>query len=293
MLTKNFTSFSQFIKLLSEEIHPELRGLLDKPLSGFQGKSKRLELIRKIKDLTSRGEKTGVESNMPKGSARAYIPHSDPHEVVIDNQSVPMKIGTKVAIKSKLDPHRWDRNGPTLGEMQNDVELDVANDDYRVLHHHATIPGRFSTNTTHPILPPLIERDPKNSWATVGHVDTISRPQFRRLTVTPEFPKGISHQDFYNTLYRDHARNNGRYWERGEAEEKRLDELEHHPLVSSFLDYQGNTGHPPNDYYNIGNLGSWTHPVTGRKYIVARDHGFSSSVASHYSAARETMNKYK
>jgi hypothetical protein len=56
-------------------------------------------------------------------------------------------------------------------------------------------------------------------------------------------------------------------------------------MVQHFMDYHGNTGNPTHDYMQIGNLGAWKHPLTGKEHIVARDHGFSTEVASAYKSA--------
>jgi len=49
---------------------------------------------------------------------------------------------------------------------------------------------------------------------------------------------------------------------------------------------------PPHDYGNIKNLGAWTHPGTGQKHIVARDHGFSENVMKAYRRANEKKYKF-
>ena len=37
----------------------------------------------------------------------------------------------------------------------------------------------------------------------------------------------------------------------------------------------------------MGNMGVWTHPVSGEQHIVARDHGFNEDVMKAYKEARQ------
>jgi len=66
-----------------------------------------------------------------------------------------------------------------------------------------------------------------------------------------------------------------------------MDNYEQHPLIQKFLDHQRTFGMPPHDYAQIKNMGTWHHPVTGEKHIVARDHGYSSTVMEAYHDARQ------
>ena len=283
--------FKDFISnLIVESLHPELQSIVDGTAYNKKG-SMQHRLAKKIIELRSRGETTGIEGNMPKGSSRAYLKHADPEHVNIDGVETTMPVGTKVAIRSNLDRyHNAKEHGGTLGQLQNMVENTdhFVNSHYRVLARDRD--GNYETNEDG-IFPPLVHHDTeKNDYSTVGHVDDVSRSKFKELTKTPSHPKGISHEDFYETLVRTHDRENGRHWDAGDEHEAHLDHVQSHPLVMKFLDHQMNFAAPPHDYQQIRNLGVWTHPVTGEQHIVARDHGFNHEVQEHYRKAK--LNKY-
>jgi len=283
------SNFKEFLNnVIVENLHPELQNIIASPASNV---SKQTLISKKIKDLTNRNEPTGIEGNMPKGSSRAYLKHSDLHPAVVDGHPTNLKTGTKVAIRADLDKYhnKEEHNDMSLGAMQNDAENNdyFVNSNYRTLINHGN--DHFSSNENG-IFPPLISHHDNNEWSHVGHARDISRKEFKDLTKTEDFPKGISHNEFYETLNRFHDRNNGKYWPKPAKYEAEYDKIEQHPLVQKFIDYHGSTGNPPHDYMQLKNMGVWEHP-NGSKHIVARDHGFSSDVQKAYTMARR--NQYK
>jgi hypothetical protein len=148
----------------------------------------------------------------------------------------------------------------------------------------------FTTNKEGGIFPPLIDHDDKNhEWSHVGNARDITHKEFRELTKNPDFPNGVTHKDFVNTLVRHYNVNNGKYWIGQPSDETHMDKVGTHPLLQKFMDYHGNTGHPPHDYSQLKNMGVFEHP-DGSRHIVARDHGFDTEVANAYSQARK--NKF-
>lgn len=288
-------SFKEFLdNLILESLHPELNIIAT---SRLKSGSKQGLLSKKIKELNERGEKTGIEGNMPKGSSRAYLQHSEPHEIILDGKSAKIKTGTKIAIKSGLDRHHNSShyNGLSLGELQNQTEggKDHYTQHYRILKHDPKRTGHYKTNEEEGIFPPLIDHDEENhTWTHVGHVRDIKEKEFQTLTKTPSHPEGIKHFEFVKTLVRHHDMNEGKHREYHKDIEKKLDIIEKHPLVQKFINYHDNSYEPPHDYLNIKNLGVFEHP-NGTKHIVARDHGFSNTVRSAYADARETEHMKK
>jgi len=279
-------NFKEFINgLVLEELHPELHAIVQKTGSSV---SKKTQLAKKIKELSSRGEKTGIEGNMPSGSSRAYLKHDQPHKITLDGKPASIPVGTKVAIKGTLDKHH-DKNefdGKSLGHLQNEAEGGDhwVNHSYRVLTE-GDKKGEYHTNHHNGIFPPLIDHDHEHhEWTHVGHIHDVKKKEFKELTKTESHPEGISHEDFTSTLMREHNRNHGKHWGgRGDAH---FDHILNHPLVQKFADYHGNTGHSPADYGQLKNLGVFHHP-DGSKHIVARDHGFNTEVADAYHKAFE------
>jgi hypothetical protein len=286
-------NFNEFVKtVIMESLHPELRNIIQQKDTH---KNKKNLIVKKIKELSERGEPTGVEGNMPVGSSRAYIKHSDPTPIKIDGQDHFIHFGTKIAITSKLDRYhdKHEYDGMSLGQMQNYHE----NNDYyvqrrfRVLVPKEGEKNSFITNHEHGIFPPLLEHDTQHhNWSDVGHVDDISKKQFRNLTKTPEFPDGIKHEEFVDALIRDHNLANGKHWFRTKEEESRLNKVSEHPLFQKFVQYHRETGNNPYDYQQIKNMGIWTHP-NGKQFIVARDHGFANEVAEAYRNANIKKRK--
>lgn len=280
-------TFKDFVDgIILEELHPEIRDVL----TSSSGPSKQTQLANKIKDLSARGEKTGIEGNMPEGSSRAYLKHDTSHRIMLDGKPASIPVGTKVAIRARLDKYHDKRkyDGMGLGQLQNKAEGGDhwVNKNYRVLSEDSEKDGHFHTNHDG-IFPPLIDHDHDNHhWSKVGHIKDVTKKDFQELTKTESHPKGISHDDFTKACNRFHERNMGKY-HKGNAEwENKLDKVDEHPLVQRFHDYHGNTGHPAYDYQQIQNMGVFHHP-DGHKMIVARDHGFDTDVHSAYQNARK------
>ena len=286
-------SFTKFIgTLLIESLHPEIAEIIHNP---SRSGSKTTLITKKIKELSERGEDSGLESNMPKGSSRVYLPHSEEENVILDGKPAKIKSGTKVSIKASLDRFHNINNfdNRTLGELQNEAEGGdwLINDHYRILRKDDD--DNFVSNKEQGIFPPLFDHDDRNhQWSHVGHIKSIKKPEFNRHTKTDEFPKGISHNDFINVMNRFHERNNGKYWEKDKSVESKLDKIENHPLVQKFMDFHGNFGHPTYDYQQIKNMGVFEHP-DGSKHIVARDHGFNTKVMDAYAKARIASQKLR
>lgn len=276
-------SFKEFLdSVIVENLHPELQHVIT---SSNSNTSKQTLLSKKIKELSTRGESTGIEGNMPKGSSRAYLQHAEDHHTIIDGKPATIKTGTKVAIRASLDKYHNHKghDGLGLGQLQNKAEGGDhwVNSNYRILKKHDD-KNEYSSNKESGIFPPLVDHDhEKHHWTHVGHSRDIKPGEFQKLTKTASHKKGITHKDFCESMERFHHKNNGRYWAGSASTESHLDDVDKHPLVQKFQDYHGNTGHPPHDYRQLKNMGVFEHP-DGSHHIVARDHGFDTDVAKAY-----------
>lgn len=285
----SIANFKEFLDcLIVEELHPELHSIVKSPTSYM---SKQSMIAAKLKNLSKRGERSGVEGNMPTGSARAYLKHDEPHPINLDGKDTHIRAGTKVAITAALDKHHDHKahDGMRLGALQNHAEGGDhwVNQNYRILtHDHENGKHHYKSNKESGIFPPLLDHDhDHHEWTQVGHARDIKSGEFNKLTKTESHPKGISHKDFVDSLVRFHDRNNGKRWENKTNRDVELDHVDKHPLVQKFQDYHGNTGHPPHDYHQKKNLGVFEHP-DGSHHIVARDHGFSTEVQHAYTKAQ-------
>lgn len=290
-MTYGFKNFLQ--EIIVESLHPELQNIVS---STNSSKRKQTLLTNKIKELTSKGEKTGVEGKMPQGSSRAYLPHEQEHELIIDGKKRKIKTGTKVAIKASLDNHHDKKKyGGSLGNLQNEAEGGdyYKNKRYRILSEDDNKPNHYHTNKDSGIFPPLIDHDYEHhEWSHVGHINNVSKKEFKEITKTKSHPQGISHEDFVDTLVRQHDRDHGKHWKGSDTKEKHLDHIEKHPLTRKFMEYHSEYGDSPHDYRQIKNLGVFNHP-NGSKHIVARDHGFNSETERAYREARSHSYKNK
>lgn len=275
--------------IILENLHPELHAIAVQKTTRY-GTSKQTLLAKKIKELSERGESTGLEGNMPKGSSRAYLPIKEHHEINLDGHTAKIKTGMKVAIRAALDKHHKaaEHDNMSLGQLQNKAE----GGDYLINSHYRIATkdekGHFRTNTDSGIFPPQIDHDHDgHEWTHVGHADKLTEKSFKELTKTTSHPEGIHFSKFNNVLKRAWDRDHGKYWKGPDQHENNLDHVETHPLVQKFLNHQRDFNSPPHDYTNIGNMGIWKHPVTGEDHIVARDHGYSHEVMGAYKKARE------
>lgn len=287
---KTLYSFKQFLEgLVLEELHPELQDIAAS--SNTTGDlDKKTRIAHKIRELSMRGEKTGIEGNMPEGSSRAYLSHSDDHHLTIDGEHATMRTGTKVAIKSELDQHYKKSkaySGMSLGQMQNKAENGTsAHDKYRTLNKLSD--GTYSSNHNG-IFPPLLSHDNENhEWSHIGHANDIDENDFRHLTKSSSHPEGLSHNDFYNALERKYDRDRGKYHPGSSSFEHHMESVSKHPIVKTFMKHQDETGMSPSDLV-LENLGRWKHPVTGRNHLVARDAGWNDDVSRAYNRARHQM----
>ena len=276
-------TLKEFLELFNESAHPEIQEILKAPHTKHKPKL----IKKKYEELVSRGETAGIEENQPKGSSRAYVGETTPTPVHVDGKPTHLRTGYKFAIRASLDAHHDHHEyGGSLGQLQMREENGdhFLNQNYRVLTHKGN--NHFETNTESGIFPPLLEHDEHHdSWSHVGHVDKITPKNFREATKTNTHPNGLTHMEFFTTLYRAHEKDHGKWWGRDEEVERKHDHNESHPLVQKFLDHQRTFAMPPHDYQQAGNLGIWTHPVTGEKHVVARDHGFTKQTQEAYSAA--------
>ena len=290
-LVKFEALFNEFINsIIVEELHPELKAVVSDTKDNY--KSKQARIVSKIRELASRGEATGVEGNMPKGSSRAFLFEEAPRDVTIDGTPAKLPVGTKVAIRSSLDKFH-DKSkymDKSLGELQQMVENNdpEVNKKFRILTKNAD--SSYTTNEENGIFPPLVDHDKiAHQYSTVGVCGNLNGPKFRELTTTSDFPSGITHKNFVDAIWRVHEMGRGKYWEQSDKTEAKLDKLSTHPLVRKFHQHGGN----PYDYSQLKNLGVFTHPVTKKQYIVGLDHGFSHLVSEAYTEVhRKQMKQY-
>lgn len=295
----NTTKFeSEFIDFLDnfilEELHPNLMNIIKD--TSYHYSSKQARIAKEVRNLSANGETLGFVGKERKGSSRAYFQEPEPHSINLDGQNTGISVGMKVAIRSPLDKFHQKHlfENKSLGELQQEAENGdyFLNQHYRILTKHDD--GTYHTNEDMGIFPPLIDHDYENhQWSRVGSTPDVTQTQFKKLTITPEFPKGITHREFIETLIKHNRKNNGMHWTETKEKEDKYNKLVNHPLIEKFIDHQTTFGSLPDDYEQLKNLGVFTHPITGKQYIVARDHGYTNEVDKAYRNARRVqVGKY-
>lgn len=279
---------------------PGMMKFIGKPDSGIDKKPAKEKVIQRATRIGLKKGISPVADASAEGSSRLYMELKEPENIKLDGKPASIRTGVKVALRAAGHLRRKFEKGrkkgvlvnTSIGAMQNEAENgdSYVNQRYRVITKNDD--GSHSTNTEHGIFPPLIDHDKKNhEWAHVGHTEDVEEKDFPKLTRTESHPQGITHNDFTSALHRDYERQNGNYIIQHKEVESHLDHVQKHPLVQKFLAHQREIYTPPHDYGNTDNLGVWTHPHTGEKHIVARDHGLSEDVSKFY--ARRWIGSWK
>jgi hypothetical protein len=266
--------------VLLEEVHPDII----KASEYSYGKNRLAHVARTIRNLLKSGVDTGLHDDKPKkGSSRAVFFPTENQKVKIDGQETEIPHVLKVAFHGKLDPHTKDGEG-LLGESQNEHEIGIS-------HHYSMLtPDRedneYTTNENG-FMPPLLKHGENNEWVSVGKVSKIGSGDFRKFTKTKEFPKGISHSEFYDAVNHHYVQaNGGSHYSQHDKEH--LDKLYEHPLVERAINFTMDTDTTPGDFVKA-NMGIWEHPITKEKHIVTSDAGLSKHVLRRYKKARQNI----
>lgn len=291
--TQSMKSFFQFrtylndLPMVSEEIHQSVQAVLDADHIPVQHKLN--HVAHAIKRAVANGDDHGLQDGKPKkGSSRAVFFPKEPTKINLDGKEAHVHTALKVAFPGQLDRHN--KSGALLGEHQN-----MAEGDHFTNHHYGIISEKgehdgvkhFETNHDRGVLAPMIHSHEEGHHLLMGKIDPIKAGDFKSLTKTAEHPKGITHQELYDNMNHHHQQAHGlKHY--GPTSQKRIDEVDNHPLVEKMNDYVGMTGAHPADLTKR-NMGVWTHPHTGEKHIVVSDYGFTGEVAKHYHAARKNQ----
>jgi len=272
---------------LTEELHKELQGVLDEPEGSRDTPYHKLHqkklnnFTKKVKELHSRGESTGLEDDKPKkGSSRAVFFPDEHKHIIIDGHPAAQKTAVKVAFAGDLDKHTGDSH--LLGEHQNAVESDhFTNHRYSMLSHEG---GHHYTYNPHGVVAPVLDHHDDHHWLEMAHADKLTAKKFTELTKTDTHPKGLKFEHFHEALMNDHHAAHGHH-----SGSDDHDHLRTHPLYENTQDFIQTTGNHPGDL-RLQNMGVWKHPVTGKEHPVIRDFGYSHEIDKLYTKARK--NKY-
>lgn len=265
--------------MINEEIKKEIKDVIDNP--NLPAHSKHASMVRVLKTMLHNGQDIGLADSKPKkGSSRAVYFPSEPDDLTIDDTPTKMHSVLKIAFPGQLD--KYNDSGLLLGEHQNLHEgAHYIQNSYGVLRHVGD--NRFETNENG-ILAPVIHSHEDGHYLHMGKIDPISAGDFRELTKNEDFPKGISHQEFFNAVNHEYDEANSRKPHNPYSEE-RMSKLKDHPLVYKAISFSLDTQTHPIDFEKR-NMGVWSHPVSGKKHIVLSDYGASTDVLNEYKKAR-------
>lgn len=269
---------------LNEELHPELKDILHDEVNN-KWNQKLTRISKKMRELTSRGESTGISGDKPKkGSSRAVFFPTSPKKIKVDGRETDAHTAVKIAFKGTLDNHTGDDR--TLGEHQNELESD-----HFIRQHHAILAhnphtGEYETNPNG-VTVPVFDNHEDHHWLETGIARDMTKKDFKESTKLPSHPKGLDFDKFHTKLQKDHAEAHGdRHWSSLSKEDEA--EIESHPLYEHVTDFIQNSNNHPGDLRKQ-NWGMWKHPITGKEHPVIRDYGYSNEIAKKYAKARRNM----
>lgn len=268
-----------FKTFLIEELHPEIKSIMD---SDIPLRNKLSQVTTKLRVLSHNNIDSGVLDNKPKkGSSRAVFVHKEPEHIVLDGTPTKLKTVTKIAFHGKLDKYKKS-DEPLLGEAQNEVEsVHFARRHYAIIIPKEYPSTEYETNHESGILAPVLDNHEDHHWLHMGHVENMKKSDFSKLTKNENFPKGMNFDKFHRALMDNYNEGHGKSVNLQEEH----DEIMSHPLTQKVIDFCGKFAQHPADLVT-GNWGIFHHPITGEKYPVIRDYGYSSHIAKMYSERR-------
>lgn len=295
-MTTNYLNFLKTLneslkeEVLSEELHKELQHILDS--DEIPAEHKLEHVVEHVRNMKREGKDTGLIGDIPKtGSSRAVFFVKGGKDIVLDKK--PANIGTalKIAFPGKIESEMHPEPDRKLfGERQNEAEAD------RLMTHHHGIIRRNDDGTWHTnpegVIPPLFGAHPEHHYIETARVSPFREQKFREATVTPEFPEGISHQEFHDTLMHMHSiAHGGQGWHGGLTDPDKIENhLVHHPFVKNVQQFASDSGVHPIDFHE-DNVGTWTHPHTGKLHPVLLDYGYRNDIARDYTEMRRKYQK--
>jgi len=284
-ITEAYSQMYSTKQLLVEELHPEIQNILDS--DSIQQENKLDVVSKKVRELASAGVDTGLENSTPKmGSSRAVFFPKEAKQVVVDGNPTTSQTAVKIAFKGILDHHH---KNTMFGIQQNQLEADPhLTNNYSVLAKKDD--GTFKTNDSQSggIIPPVFSSHPEGHHIEMGKAAPIGKGDMIQLTRTPDFPHGITFDDIFHTLNREHSYSMGQPYN-GSTDE-RMDKVSKHPWVSDAINFMHDSGLHPCDFAKR-NCGVYTHPVSGKRHLVMLDYGYSSNLAKQYTDARKKRER--
>lgn len=290
---KNFLDFISKInsnpqgEVVSEAVHADLQSIMD---SDSIPAHEKLNVITKhVQNIKASNGDTGLIGDTPKkGSSRAVFFPRDPKTLVLDG--IPARIPTAIKIAHQGEIEKSvDREGPLLGQMQNEAEADPL-----MAHHHGMIrknqDGTYHTNPDG-VIPPVFSAHQDHHHIEVGRVSPFHEAKFKEATTDSSFPNGITHDEFHDTIQHIWAKAHGMSgFHHASTDFDRMDNvLVHHPFVKNTIAFCSDTNTHPSDFVR-DNIGTWTHPHTGKLHPILLDYGFQGHVVKAY---QDMFHKYE
>lgn len=271
------------IVLEEGELHPEIKDILHDEVNN-KWNQKLTRISKKMRDLTSRGEDTGIEGDKPKkGSSRAVFFPTAPKKLKIDGRDTDVHTAVKIAFKGQLDGHTG--SPMMLGEHQNEIESD-----HFVRQHHAVLTHDPSTGEYHTnpegVTAPVFDNHEDHHWLEMGKARNMTKKDFKEATKTSSHPKGLDFDKFHAKLEKDHNDAHGGRGYSPHLSKEDEEHIESHPMYENTTNFIHTSDNHPGDL-RIQNWGMWKHPITGKEHPVIRDYGFSNQIAKLYHKGRK------
>lgn len=274
--------------LITEKVHQAIQDIMDN--ADIPVAKKLSTVTTKARSLIKAGEDTGMESDKPKkGSSRAVFFPKEHKEITVDGVKTKTPTAVKIAFAGALDKHHGEST--LLGEDQNEKESDGwVNKSYGILHHteeKGADSFHSSRDESGGVLAPVFSTHENYHHLEMGRVDKCDTKGIAEATKNRNFPKGLKHDEIQDAMMHEHNSAHGvaGYGYISKYPEEHLEHVKLHPWVEHAIDMMHNTGMHPGDLHK-GNMGIYTHPVTGKKHLAIIDYGYSNEIAKKYTNAR-------
>lgn len=211
-------------------------------------------------------------SKLDSGSSRDVYHVIEPKEIILDGQKTHLPTVFKVVKTSTQDAARYYDKKEPLGILQNKHESDPVHNEFSVLQKQKD--GTYKTNESG-ILAPTLEHHKNGFWNEMAKSNKFNDIDFREATKSKHFPEGLEKHHFFNAVHN--------LWDGNNFKETNPSEtsIYNHPFIKKVIEHAKKANMDASDTHER-NFGIFTHPITGKKYPVMFDYGYSKDVSDEY-----------
>lgn len=256
-----------FTTLLLEKLHGNLYDIADSDKPAIK---KAFEFKAKVNELPD----SGLYKGFSTGSSRNVYHVVEPKEINIDGKDTHIPTVFKVEQPNMTAMARFNEGKPSLGMLQNSHEASPIHNDYSILKKNKE--GKYVTNEAG-ILAPVVDSHKNGFWLEQAKTEPLYNSVFKDHTISEHFPEGLESREFFNAIHNAWSNDTRKFKEIPYGKSS----IYNHPYVKSFIEHAKKADMNGADIREH-NFGTFTHPITGKKYPVMFDYGYSNQVAKEY-----------